>query len=514
MLTVLARSGRALSAGEFVEALSPALASRLPADLGGFRAARDHGRPEVHFEGWHHARPGRFEVGLNAAAAARLRGRMIEVKRGAPRAELEAWDRGRCRLCETFPAPFLDGRVLQEAAARTADCITTLQPMLEDFPQMDPLEARNLFPLVSRWIFMNHAGVSPISDRCRAAVENVLRQLTDEPVAGDWMREAADGLRERLGRLLNCPADTIALTRSTAHGLSLLAGGLDWKPGDNVVGARGEYPANVYPWMSLRRRGVEFRMASNKGGRVSAEQVLLLVDDRTRVVALSHVEFWNGYRVDIEAIGRECRRRGVLVAVDAIQSAGALRIDLSRLPIDLLAAGGGKWLLGPVGIGFAYVTPELTERLAPPLVGTGSVRNRTEYFRYDLTFGETARRFEESSPSPIDVAALTAAVDLLLEVGPEAVEARVLSLAGRLAEGLDGAGYEIVGPWPRAQSERSGIVSFKKPGAPATEILRDLNASRIVGLQHADFVRLSPHFYNTEEEVDRVLEVLAPQAVR
>lgn len=380
---------------------------------------------------------------------------------------------------------------------------------------MDPLEARDLFPLNGHWIFMNHAGVSPMSLRGRAAVESALAALTGRPFAADWARDEPDRLRGGLARLLNCPADSIAITRSTAHGISLLAGGLDWKPGDNVVGARGEYPANVYPWMHLQRRGVEFRMASNKGGRVTPESVLALVDERTRVVALSSVEFWNGYRVDLQAIGEECRRRGVILAVDAIQSAGALRLDLSELPVDFCAAGGYKWLMSGVpGIGFAYLTPELRERVQPVLVGTGTVRDKTEYFRYDLTPDPTARRYEEASISVLDIAAFAAAVDLLLEVGMAAVETRVLANAQRLAEGLDGAGYELAGPWPRAEAERSGIVSFKKPGSNAAGIVRDLAACNIVGRQHGEFVRLSPHFYNSAGEIDRVLEVLSPQAVR
>jgi selenocysteine lyase/cysteine desulfurase len=266
--------------------------------------------------------------------------------------------------------------------------------------------------------------------------------------------------------------------------------------------------------MQLARRGVEFRQAPNAGGRVTAESVLSLVDARTRVVALSHVEFWNGYRVDIETIGRECRRRGVVFAVDAMQSAGALAIDLSRLPVDLLASGASKWLMSGVqGIGFAHFAPDLLERIHPVLVGAGTVRNREDYFHYDLTYEPSARRFEESVVSLLDLAAFGAAVDLFLEVGMANVERRVLALAQRLAEGLHSAGYEVLAPWPREAAERSGIVSFRKPGATAGEILRDLKASHIEGRVHADFVRLSPHFYNTEGEVDRVLEVLAPQPV-
>jgi cysteine desulfurase / selenocysteine lyase len=378
---------------------------------------------------------------------------------------------------------------------------------------MDPPAARSLFPLTQRCVFMNHAGVAPMSDRGRAAIDSLLERLTDRAYEEGLAEAEADRLRGSIARLLCVEPETIGLVRGTAHGMSLLAQGLDWRAGDNVVGARGEYPANVYPWMALRDRGVEYRLAEPFGGRITPEAVLRLVDERTRVVALSHVQFWNGYRVDIERIGAELDRRGVVFAVDAIQSVGALRMDLSSLPVDFLAAGASKWLLGPVGIGFCYCRPELLSRLRPVLVGPGSVKRDQEFFDYAYELRETARRFEESSVSILDVAAFQASVDLLLEIGVEAVEERVLGLAARLAAGLVERGYLVVEPWPRDRREASGIVSFRRPGSPAHEVLRDLNAARVVGRVHADFVRLAPHFYNTFEEVERVLDVLAPLGV-
>lgn len=373
---------------------------------------------------------------------------------------------------------------------------------------MDPLEARDLFPLTGKYIHMNHAGDAPMSERVRAAVERVLEARVNEPYRDRWSQDAAADVRKLVGRLINAPADCIALTRSTAHGMSVLAQGLDWRPGDNVVGASGEYPANVYPWMALHERGVEYRQARPVDGRVTAASVFELVDDRTRVVALSHVEFWNGFRVDIDTIGAECRRRGIVFAVDVMQSAGALRLDMSRMPVDFCAAGSGKWLMGTAGIGFCYSCPELLERIRPVIVGVLSVIGHDRYFEYDLKFPPTAQRFEESVVSLLDTAAFGAALELLLEVGPDVIERRVLDLSRRLAHGLAGSGCEMVEPWPRAESESSGIVSFRRPGTSALSVLRDLNAAHVVARTHSDFVRLSPHFYNTEEEVDRVLEVV------
>jgi cysteine desulfurase/selenocysteine lyase len=378
---------------------------------------------------------------------------------------------------------------------------------------MDPLEARHLFPLADRYIHMNHAGVSPMSLRAGAAIEQVVDASMNRPYRDHWAQDEADRVRELVARLINAPPDSIALTRSTAHGISLLAQGLHWNAGDNVVGATGEYPANVYPWMALGPHGVEFRQAKPVDGRITADGVLSLVDARTRVVALSHVEFWNGFRMDVEAIGEECRRRGIVFAVDVMQSMGALKVDVARMPIDFCAAGAGKWLMGPPGIGFCFFAPELLERIRPVIVGVGSVAGRDRYFEYDLTFAPSARRFEESVVSLLDTAAFGAGLDLLLEVGVGVIEGQVLALSEKLAEGLDRHGCEIVEPWPRSRAESSGIVSFRRPGTSAAAVLRDLTAAHVIARTHQDFVRLSPHFYNTEEEVDRVVEMMSPERV-
>jgi cysteine desulfurase / selenocysteine lyase len=375
---------------------------------------------------------------------------------------------------------------------------------------MDPTAARCLFPLTKQFIFMNNAGVAPMSDRARAAIENLMEQLVTRPYQDGTAQEDADRLRQSIGRLIGADPNAIALVRGTAHGVSLLAQGLAWQPGDNVVGARGQYPANVDPWMALADRGVELRLAQPVEGRVTAESVLSLVDERTRVVALTHVEFWNGYRSDILRLGDELRSRGVVFCLDATQSAGALHLDMASQPVDFLTAGAHKWLLGPKGIGFCYCRKELLPKLRPVLVGSGALTKAQEYFEYDYQPRDSARWFEESSLSVLDMAAFSAAVELLLEVGPRQVEAQVLGLAGRLARGLAERGYQLVEPWPRELHESSGIVSFRRPGSSPQEVLRELNAARVVARAHADFVRLSPHFYNNVEEVNRVLALLAP----
>ena len=379
--------------------------------------------------------------------------------------------------------------------------------------RLDPLDARALFPICDEHIHMNHAGVAPMSIRVRAAIEHVTQLMSEEGVAFEEYMKALDGLRAKLATLVGVEPDRVSITRGTAHGISLLARGLDWKEGDNVVGARLEYPANLFPWLALESRGVEMRLVEPENGRVTPEAVLSQVDGRTRVVALSFVEFWNGYRVDIAEIGAECRRRGIVMAVDGIQGLGALRFDMEAMNADFCAAGAGKWLMGPPGIGFTAWRQELLDQVDPVIVGAGSVKDRANYFNPVLEYEPTARKFEESAISWLDMAAFDAAVGLLQEVGIDAVEERVLGLADRLGQGLEDQGYHLIEPWPRERAESSGIVSFNREGSTEVELLRDLTAAGVITRTHRDFVRLSPHFYNTEEEVDRVLEVLAPREV-
>ena len=378
---------------------------------------------------------------------------------------------------------------------------------------MDPVEARALFPICDERIHFNHAGISPMSVRVRAAVEHVTQMMSEDGQFYEDYTETVNGLRSALATLVGVIPDQVSITRGTAHGISLLARGLDWKGGDNVVGARLEYPANLFPWMATRDRGVEMRLVEPIDGRITPEAVLSLVDGRTRVVALSFVQFWNGYRIDLAEIGAECRKRGVIFAVDGIQGLGVLPFDLEGMNADFVAAGGGKWLTAVPGVGFAAWRPELLERVDPTLVGTGSMTERLNYFDPQFGYEKTARKFEESALSWLDVAAFGAAVALLLEVGIDVIEEHVLGLSQRLAEGLVERGHRIIEPWPREREESSGIVSFNRPGSTEVELLRDLTAAGVICRTHRDFVRLSPHFYNTEEEVDRVLEVLTPRSI-
>lgn len=367
-----------------------------------------------------------------------------------------------------------------------------------------------LFPALDRYVWLVHGGGSPFSVRLRDAVERAIAAPFDSETPFGW----AEGyytdrleLLAALGRLVGASGDDVTLTRGTAQGLSFLRG-LDWRAGDNIVSARGEFPVNLYPWMALEHRGVELRLAELEDGRITPEAVFDLMDERTGAVSLSLVQFWNGFRVDAARIGAECRSRGVAFALDAAQAAGALRIDVDALGCDLVASCAIKWLQGPTGIGFCYVRPSLGERIDPPLVGLGSMASG-DYFSLELEWAPGARRFQESACSFLDVAAFRASVDLLEEIGIDVIEQRVLDLTAHAAEGLAARGYDIVEPWPRKREESSGIISFRPRDRSPAEIARTLAAKNILVHERGDLVRLSPNYYNTTDEIDRTLDAIA-----
>lgn len=397
---------------------------------------------------------------------------------------------------------------------------------------MQPLEARDQFPLLRDHVFMNSGGCAPISLRGRTAAEEALKRWTDTPGYFGWIWDIVDDVRAKVGAFLNVPADTIAFGKSTTHGINLIAQGLDWADGDNVVGVHGEHPSNAYPWLALKKRGVEFRMAEMVEGRTLFDDIFALVDDRTRVVTLSHVQSWNGYRIDLETIGSECRRRGIIFSIDAVQSVGAMQLDLGNQPVDFAVAGAQKWMFGGHGIAIVYCSRELLSKVQPTFVGprimkegTGhSVNNYLLHLGsperrdadYPIDYTHTAQRFEEAPVPLIGLLTLNAAIDILQEVGMDVVEDRVLSLGQRLAEGAVAKGYEIGDPWPRSRAEMSGVITVMKDGLTGVDFRRMLDAAGVTatvntGPHGRDIIRFSPHFFNTEEEIDHVIDALTPQ---
>ena len=372
---------------------------------------------------------------------------------------------------------------------------------------LTPQEMRALYPITRRYAYLDHAAIAPLATPVRSTMEVFVARMTEEPFDRAHWERFRSQVRSRVAELLSVGPESIAFTKNTTSALGLVAAGLDWQAGDNIVGVDREYPANIYPWMGLKRKGVELRLYQAERGRIDVKALARLCDPRTRVLAISAVQFWSGFRTDLTALGAVLKGRDVLLVVDAIHAVGALQLDLSRASVDFLCAGAQKWLLGPIGVGFAYVGPRMLERLNPVTIGTDSVVRDEEYFDYDLTLKPDARRFEEAAPNYPGILGMGAAVNLLLRAGPPAVEETVLRLADRLRDELPRRGYELVVK-PMLPSERSGIVSFRHPRTVPAELHTRLQEAGVIVSLRGDFLRASPHYYNSDQDLDRLLEAL------
>jgi cysteine desulfurase/selenocysteine lyase len=380
---------------------------------------------------------------------------------------------------------------------------------------------RELFPVTDHLIYLNHAAVGPLSERACRAMEGFAREQRDFGALHwrDWLEEYV-GFREAAARLIGAKKSEISILKNTTEGLSFVAEGIGWKSGENVVTTDSEFPSNFAPWKRLERRGVECRVVAAANGFTVAD-LEPLVDARTRVVAISSVAFHDGFTADLEAIGTFCRDRGVLLCVDAIQSVGVLRTDVRRCNISFLAADAHKWMLGPEGTAIFYCAEELRESLEVFESGWMNIKRGPRFISPEVTLLEDGRRFEAGSLNTAGIYAATAAIELLNEIGIEEIEREVLRLANRLADGLASIGFEIrtqrpcrsgiVGAVPQNVSlERlnTAPVSYKGPDALLYAIHAHLEQERIVCSPREAMLRFSPHFYNSDEEIDTVIETL------
>ncbi len=380
---------------------------------------------------------------------------------------------------------------------------------MNPFPEHSPLRLlrAEMEAATSVCTFLNHAAISPLPRRVRDAMVQYLdKRLVTFGFMDQEEENIPDRLRRAVARLINATPEEIAVVQNTSHGLNIVAQSLPFRPGDNIIFCDMEFPSNVYPWMLLeRQKGVEARLIPHDRGGLTVERLEAYADRRTRAVAVSSVEFLTGFRTDLAAIGEWCRAHGAYFIVDGIQSLGAIPMDVRALGIDFLACGGPKWLMGPVGIGFLYWRRELLEEMTPPMAGCVSVVNWEEWRQYDLTFLPDAHRFDLGGPNLVGATGLLAAIELLMEVGIENIHRHTLHLTDVLIADLQRRGYEVVSNLEPAH--RSAIVSFAVPGDVRAACAR-LQEARVAISLRESCIRVSPHGYNTEEEVLRVGEVL------
>ena len=363
-------------------------------------------------------------------------------------------------------------------------------------------ERTALYPVTQDWIYLNHAAVGPmprvVRDGCNAYLDMLARMGQKHwEITGPLL----ETLRGTIAALLGAHIDDVAFTRNVSEGISLLAAGFPWEEGDNVVIPQREFPANVYPWLRLAHRGVSVRYVPMPEGSFSTADIERCLDARTRIVSLSSVQFFNGFMADLADIGALCRERGIVFCVDAIQHLGIGPLNVASAGIDFLACGGHKWLCCGEGFGFVCCRPELAERLRPGNVGWQGVKSWEDFFDHSLEEKDGARRLETGCLSALGIHALTRSLALLNEIGLEEVHARVRRNAQLVLDEALRRGFSPVTIRPADDQHWSGIVSFAIPGKPVTELVEDLNRRGVQVSARQGVMRVSPHHYNTADEI-------------
>ena len=362
---------------------------------------------------------------------------------------------------------------------------------------------RQFFPITKHLAYLNHAAVAPL---CQPAAEAMQWLAQDALENGSlhyakWL-ETYEGLRKSTAKLINSEASEIAIVKNTSEGIATIAMGIDWRAGDKIVVFREEFPANQYCWRRLEQKGVrlEWRSVTDPVEEIGAAA------KGARLLSISFVQFLTGHRVDLNQIGEICQRNGAIFVVDAIQGLGAFPIDVRSAQIDALAADGHKWLVGPEGCGILYVSRRIQDKVEPVEFGWTNVAGYNDYGSRDMTLRVDAGRYECGTLNTIGCFGLRAAIDFLLEIGTQRIAAQVQALGDQVAEGVTKKGYELASV--RTPTTAAGIVSFRKAGVDPVMAVAKLRHHGVIAAARAGWVRTAPHFYNTEEEIQKMLELL------
>ena len=368
---------------------------------------------------------------------------------------------------------------------------------------------RALFPVTERAIYLNHAAVSAPPTPTINAIKSQLADVSENGSVNfrKWI-EVKDNARRLLAEMLGARPDQVAFLRNTSDGLSTVANGLDWQPGDNLVTFRNEFPSNIYPWLRVRDAcGVEVRMCEERDGRIDLDELIGLIDAKTRIVAISQVQYASGFRADLERLGRAARAHDALLVVDVIQALGVIPIDVEAELIDVAAAACHKWLLTPEGVGLLYLSARARERIQPTLVGWTSVPDPEDYSNFEQGWNKGTLAWETGTVPVSLIHGLEASLKLLTEVGTGTIQAHLEMLTDYLCERLEDSPFQIVSS--RRPGERSQIVCIKhKGGLTSMDLYAHLKKRNIVTAPRGDRLRISPHLYNTPEEIDELLKVL------
>lgn len=361
---------------------------------------------------------------------------------------------------------------------------------------------REEFPIVKRFVFLDHASISPIPKSVLKAIQDFyLERLNLAGLAWNkWIKEL-DETRVLAAKLIKASPKEIAIIKNTSEGINLIVNSIEWKKGDEVIITDMEFPTNFYPWIRLRKKGVKVNIIKHKpNGVIELEDIKKTINKKTVVLAISHVQYGNGFKIDLKKLNKIVDKK-CLLFIDAIQSLGAVEVN-SRF-IDFLAAGGHKWLLAPFGTGILYVNKKLLNNITPAFVGWFSVKNPSS-FSLKLNYASSARKFEYGSHNFSGIVGLKAALKLLLKIGISNIEKRILGLTSLLIEEVERLGLKI--QTPKDIDKRAGIVNIKIKNP--SKIVKKLLKNKIIVSSRTKGIRVSPHFYNNEEDIHKFVQVL------
>ncbi len=372
---------------------------------------------------------------------------------------------------------------------------------------MTKKDVRKLFPHIDKGItYLNHAATGPFSLRLLDRMNEYFRTRSEVKI-DDYpgFAKVTEETKDILASYMNTESGRIAFMDNTTNGLNLLAQGLHWEKGDEIILNDLEFPANVYPFMNLEKKGVKIIIVKSHEGIVSAEDIIEAFTKKTRLVSVSMVQFLSGYRIDLKKLGTECKRLGIILSVDAIQGMGAFRLDVQECKVDFISCGTQKWMLALQGLSFIYVSEHLQQKIDPVYVGWLGVEDGWNLLDYNLSLKDSAERFQPGSLNSAGIYALNASLGLFRDFGTDKVEENVLANSKQLIAELERIGIE---PLLSVSDGKyiSGIVSFRHK--EANSILEVLQEKKIEAAVREGILRISPHFYNNTEDIGRLIEGL------
>ena len=369
---------------------------------------------------------------------------------------------------------------------------------------MNLSKIRSMFPVIRKWNYLNHAVVSPLPRPVKKAIDDFYTQRVIDGGLhySKWFDEVEEA-RKDIGKLINSSGLQISFFQNTSHALNTVADILPLKRGDEIILTDLEFPSNTFPWIKLQDKGIRFTWLRSHNGIINPVDVEKIINDRTRVVAISHVCYYNGFKLDLESIADITSSRGIFLVVDAMQSIGAIKIDVRKTNIDFLASNSYKWLLGPFGVTILYCKEEWIKELRPASVGWYSIKDIWSREIDEYEFSDTARRFELGHPNFAGIRGLKAATELILKIGPEIIERRVTDHTNKIREELKLCDkIEMLSP----EDGISGITLFRIRSKDTIQVVNAMINNGIVVFSQRwndDIgVKVSPHFYNTEDEID------------